>query len=69
MESKLTLSGFYFGYCLVYLSTVPFDDVVEIYNITIDEDLAQGLMIGGVPIGGIIGSLLGLLVEKYLSPR
>jgi hypothetical protein len=31
---NLSLSNFYFGYCLVYISTVEFEGVIKTFGVT-----------------------------------
>ena len=63
------LSSFYIGYVLCFTGTIPFDDVSKIYKISIKRDIAQGLILGGVSIGAIPGSLFASFIQSKISPK
>jgi predicted MFS family arabinose efflux permease len=66
---EMTLMGFVismcaimFGYGLTEISTIPIQTLVDKYHIPMAPSLAQGLLIGIMPFGGIFGAIL----FKYL---
>lgn len=69
MVLNICLSPFYFGYTIQYLGTFKFDNIIQLFNITIDAETAKGLYNGCVPVGGGIGALSSFLLLKYLSRK
>jgi len=37
MVLNITLSSFFFGYCMVYLGSIPTHTLKDVYSITIDD--------------------------------
>ena len=56
------MASFYYGYSSIYLSAIPFHKIYTIFQIPIDEPIAEGILIGCIPFGGAIGSLTIKLV-------
>ncbi len=55
---NISLSSFYFGYSVVYLASIPFPTIASLYDIRINMGVAQGVLNGCIPLGGMIGALL-----------
>lgn len=66
---NLSLSNFYFGYCLVYISTVDFHLVMDVWNVPFDLEIGRGILTGCIPIGALFGALLGKKLIHVLSRR
>lgn len=47
-----------FGYSLKEITSIPLDTIVTNYDINMDRNLLQGLLIAIMPFGGLFGSLL-----------
>lgn len=47
-----------FGYSLKEITSIPLDTIVANYDINMDPNLLQGLLIAIMPFGGLFGSLL-----------
>ena len=69
MTINLCFSPFYFGYGLAYFGTFDFPVIKSIFGISMDDDLANGLLQASIPLGGGIGALSSFLLLKYLSRR
>jgi hypothetical protein len=70
MVLNICLSPFYFGYTIQYLGTFKFQNVIELFHISIqDEELANGLYNACVPIGGGIGALSSFFLLKKFSRK
>lgn len=67
--SNVSLSSFYFGYTIIYLSVLDFNLVIRIFDINISRSLAEGLITSCVPIGGLIGAYFSSYFIKHLSRR
>lgn len=66
----LCLSGFYFGYIVVYLTSVSYPKIKQYYGISwMEESLAQGVLNGVISVGGGVGCLLSQGVMKWYSRR
>jgi len=65
----LCMSNIYFGYTLVYLSSVDFPVIVKVYSIDYDINLAQGIFQGITPIGGAVGAVSSTYFISKLSRR
>jgi hypothetical protein len=62
----VSLSSFYFGYCMVYLSSIDFLTIISIYHITLDRNFAQGMLFACIPIGGAIGAMIsGIFIARF----
>jgi MFS family permease len=66
---NLSLSNFYFGYCLVYISTVDFDTVIKTFGVTMTTEVARGVLTGCIPFGALFGALLGKKLIHVFSRR
>ena len=69
MVATYALGAFYFGYTIAYFSSIEFDTIKDIYDVTWADSLAKGLLTGCVPIGGGIGALSSNIVMKKFSRR
>ena len=69
MVLNLCLSPFYFGYGLGYFGSFEFENLVKIFNITMDQEVAQSILQGLVPVGGGIGALSSSFLLKTFSRR
>lgn len=65
----ISLSSFYFGYCMVYLGSIPIQTLKTIFGITLSDSVAQGLLNGCIPIGALFGSLSSSLFISKFSRR
>ena len=65
----ISISAIMFGYGLTEISTIPITTLVEEYHITFSPSLAQGLLIGLMPFGGIFGAILYKYILAYLRRR
>lgn len=54
----LCLSGFYFGYIVVYLGSQNINVLTTYYNLSMDNSLSLGILNGAVSVGGGLGCLL-----------
>jgi hypothetical protein len=62
----VSISSFYFGYALVYLSAIDFLTVLSVYHVTLDRGLAQGMLFACIPIGGVVGAMMsGIFVNRF----
>jgi MFS family permease len=62
----ITISALICGYALKDMTSVPIKKIVQEYKITsLDPSTAQSILIGILPIGSILGSIL----TKYLIKR
>jgi hypothetical protein len=66
---NITLSSFYFGYCLVYLGSTPTETYKDIYHITIEDSTTEGLLNGCIPVGALFGALGSSLLISRFSRR
>lgn len=66
---NLSLSNFYFGYCLVYISTVDFSVVMKVFHVNMPFETARGVLTGCIPIGALFGALLGKKLIHWFSRR
>jgi hypothetical protein len=66
---NLSLSNFYFGYCLVYISTVDFTLVIDVWKVPFPLETARGILTGCIPIGALIGAILGKKLIHLFSRR
>lgn len=64
-----SLSSFYIGYCLVYMGAMPFETIVNVFGIVMEENAARGMLNGVVMIGAIIGALSSFLLFLNFSRR
>lgn len=66
---NLSLSNFYFGYCLVYISTVDFHTVIKVWGVDMPIETARGILTGCIPFGALFGALLGKKLIHVFSRR
>lgn len=66
---NLSLSNFYFGYVLVYISTVEFEHVITTFKVTMPLETARGILTGCIPFGALLGALLGKKLIHVFSRR
>lgn len=66
-----SLSAFYAGYSLVYISTFEnFETIINIYDIRIGtQDVTESIITGCVPVGAMIGALISSILLKKFSRR
>lgn len=69
MTWNITISSFYFGYCMVYLGTINISTLKTIYDISLSNDVASGLLNGCIPIGGLLGAISTSFLIARLSRR
>lgn len=69
MTLNICMAPFYFGYNLAYFGTFQFQSIKEIFGITLDENLANGLLQGCIPIGAGIGAFSSFFLLKYFSRK
>lgn len=63
---NIALSSFYFGYAMVYLPAIDFAAIYKLYGIQINYQVAQGILVACVPIGGGLGAVSSsILLEKF----
>ena len=65
----ISLSAMIFGYGLTEISTISLSVLVAEYHIEFNPQLAQGLLIGIMPLGGVFGALLNKPMMKYVSRK
>ena len=51
------IGSFYYGYTLVYLNTMPFSELYNIFGISMDQDTSEGLLVGCIPLGAAFGGV------------
>jgi hypothetical protein len=66
---NIALSSFYFGYSMVYLSSIDFATIYNLFNITINYQVAQGILVACIPIGGGLGAVSSSLLLSRFSRR
>lgn len=66
---NIAFSSFYFGYCIVYLGSIPIETLKDVFGITLDDGTAQGLLNGCIPIGALAGALSSSLLISRFSRR
>ncbi len=69
MGLAICISGVMFGYGLTEISTIPIKVLTKEYHITIKSSLAQAILIGIMPFGGIFGALSFNLLLRCLRRR
>lgn len=69
MAIVVSLSAMMFGYGLTEISTISMTILIDKYDIRIKPSLAQGLLIGIMPFGGIFGAILFKFVLEHLRRR
>lgn len=63
---NIALSSLYFGYAMVYLPAIDFVAIYRLYDIGINYQLAQGILVACVPIGGGLGAVSSsMLIGKF----
>jgi hypothetical protein len=66
---NISLSAFYFGYTILYLSVIDFGTVIKIYGIEMEPSTAEGILTFCVPLGGLFGALSSSYFIRNLSRR
>ena len=69
MVLNICMSPYYFGYNLAYFGTFEYQNIKEIFHVTLEDNLANGLLQGCIPVGAGIGALGSFLLLKYLSRK
>ncbi len=64
-----TMGEIYFGYAIIYLSVIDFSTIVQIYSISMDPFIAEGLLVGCIPFGAIFGSFIAKTCISHFSRR
>jgi hypothetical protein len=65
----ISLSSFYFGYTIIYLSVIDFYTVIDIFSIDMERKNAEGLLTFCVPLGGLIGAWASSYFINNISRR
>jgi len=66
---SVSLSAVMFGYSLKEITSIPIQVIIDNYEIEVDENLLQGLLIAIMPFGGLFGSLAAKLWIKSITRR
>ena len=69
MGFTISMCALMFGYGLTQISTIPIEKLVEQYDIRFSPSLAQGLLIGIMPFGGIFGAFFFKYFLQFFSRR
>lgn len=69
MTQTIALGFFFFGYCLVYLGSIPIATILTVFHSEISSGVAQGLLNGCIPVGGFLGAMFSSILIKRLSRR
>ena len=64
-----SVGSFYFGYALGYFNSIHFNEIYEIFEISIPEDQAEGIFSGCLPFGAMIGAYCSSYIIKKFSRR
>lgn len=67
--STFSLSSFYFGYIIMYMSVIEFETIIAVFDIQMSKANAEGLLTFFVPLGGLIGSYLSSYFINNVSRR
>jgi len=67
--ANFSLSSFYFGYIIMYMSIIDFETITQVFGITMNKANAQGILTFFVPLGGLIGSFLSSYFINNISRR
>lgn len=54
---------------MAYISSIDFGTIINVYGITMAKDVAQGILVACIPVGGGFGALLSSYFIKKLSRR
>lgn len=65
----ISLSSFYYGFVLTYLSTIPKSTLVKYYGDVINQTSTLPIISGAMPIGAIFGSLLANVLMRFFTRR
>ena len=65
----ISLTTLYFGYSLVYLSASGFPILAQYYGDIMLIPYVQGLLIGCLTLGAVIGTLIGYKLLPLISKR
>ena len=66
---NIALSSFYFGYAMVYLPAIDFSAIYKLYSIPINYQVAQGILVASIAIGGGLGAVSSSLLISSFSRR
>jgi hypothetical protein len=69
MTQSIALGFFFFGYCLVYLGSIPIDTILSVFGSNYSRGIAQGLLNGCIPVGGFLGAMFSSVITKHFSRR
>jgi len=67
IDTDLLFGSHYFGYMLACISSISFKTIQEVFHVDWPKSLAQGLIIGAIPVGALIGSTLCRTLVKRLA--
>lgn len=66
MSGMYYISFVYFGYIMMYFNSIDFGHVVQVFQITMPRDTAQGIYSGLPALGACLGSFVSkYFIEKY----
>jgi predicted MFS family arabinose efflux permease len=65
----ISISAVIFGYGLTEISTIPIGTLAEIYGITFSHSVAQSILIGIMPVGGIFGAAINQFFIKHFNRK
>lgn len=55
-----------FGYSIKEITSVPIEDLVIVYNISLDKFVAQSILIGILPFAAILGAIITrVLIRRF----
>lgn len=63
------LSSFYFGYAVVYLNTMPYSTIHDLFDIPFSLSSGEGLLSGIISIGGIFGAIMEEPIIFFFSRK
>ena len=69
MALVLSISSIEFGYALCEISTIPISEIKAVYGISLSDGVANGLLVGIMPIGGLLGSILNGFFLKCFTKK
>ncbi len=53
-----------FGYSIKEITSVPIDNLVQYYGITLDKFVAQSILIGILPLASLLGAIITKIFMK-----
>ena len=64
-----SLSCCFVGWGMDYFGAIPIDTALDIYHVTIDRHVAEGVINGCIPVGSLLGAFVCSLLTRRLSRR